>query len=413
MLWTFLGMAMALYHLGERDDRRRRVLNEASLGTFVPTAASPRKRRSGKGWLGKSKNYGDAEFLDEQPRVTDLVPMRLLPIAAWFCGACGCVAGLESLYAGVPQIASAAGQHRIAAFDLAARGSLATWFSSLLLLLATLAAILVYAIRRHKSDDYHGRYRIWIWAAFCWTLMSVDEVANLHEAFRDVMVRFCGTPLVGDGSVWWVIFGFFLFGAVGLRLLVDMWPCRASCAALILASLSYALATGCHFGLVVAGEGSRQVMVAAGAKMAGHLLLLLAIVLHGRHVILDAQGLILQESPKPKRKPAKRTEDDSSSSDSSEVTVHPPHGKVPEPALPPTTQPAAPARTTTPSAASSTSGGVATLAKPAAAASAASAAANAGQRKLSKEERRALKKKLGQMKKQRDGGEGDDDDEDE
>jgi uncharacterized membrane protein len=211
-----------------------------------------------------------------------------------------------------------------------------------------------------------------------------------------------------------VILGFFLFGAVGLRLLVDMWPCRASCVALILASLSYALATACHFGLMVAGEGSRQVMVAAGAKMAGHLLLLLATVLHGRHVILDAQGLISQEPPKPKRKPAKRAEADSSSSDNGDVTVHPAHGKVPEPALPPTTQPAASARTTTPSAtASSTSGGVATLAKPAVAASPAPAAANAGPRKLSKEERRALKKKLGQMKKQPDGGQDGDDDADE
>ena len=210
----------------------------------------------------------------------------------------------------MPEIASGAGPCRIAAFDLAAKGSLATWFSSLLLLLATLAATLVYTIRRHKNDDYHGRYRVWTWAAFCWTLMSVDEVSNLHEAFRDLMVRFCGTPLLGDGSVWWLILGFFLFGSVGLRLLVDMRCCRVSCAMLVLAGLCYALAAGCHFGLVVAGEGAQQVMIAAGAKMTGsHLLLLLAIVLYGRHVILDAQGLISQEQPRPRRKSAQRTEE--------------------------------------------------------------------------------------------------------
>ena len=411
---------MALYHLGQRDDRRRRVLNETSLGTLVPAAPKPRKRRAGKGWLGKSKNYGDAAFLDEQPRVTDLVPTRLLPIVAWFSGAMGCVAGLEVLYAQMPEIASATGQHRIAAFDLAAKGSLATWFSSLLLLLATLAAILVYTIRRHKNDDYHGRYRIWIWAAFCWTLLSVDEVANLHEAFRDVMVRFCGTPLVGDGSVWWLILGLFLFGSVGLRLLVDMWRCRASCSAMVLASLCYALAATCHFGLVVAGDGTRQVMIAAGAKMAGHLLLLLAIALHGRHVILDAQGLISQEQPKPKKKSAKQAEEGSASSDDDDdddLTIHPPHGGVPKPAMPLAPQPATSA--TAPSASPSTSG-VAAGANGGSAMSPSGqagsvpppAAANAGQRKLSKEERRALKKKLLQMKKQRGGGQdGDDADE--
>jgi hypothetical protein len=400
---------MALYHLGQRDDRRRRVLNESSLGALVPAAPKPRKRRTGKGWLGKSKNYGDATFLDEQPRITDLVPTRLLPIVAWFSVAFGCVVGLEALYVGMPQIGSANGAVRIAAFDLAAKGSLATWFSSLLLLLATLAAILVYTIRRHKNDDYHGRYRIWLWAAFCWTLLSVNEVANLHEAFRDLMVRFCGTPLLGDGSVWWLIVGLFLFGSVGLRLLVDMWRCRASCSAMVLASLCYALAATCHFGLVVAGDGTRQVMIAAGAKMAGHLLLLLAIALHGRHVILDAQGLIFEAQPKPKKKPAKQIEDDSSSSDDEGPKIHPPHGGVPKPAMPLAPHPAAPFAT--PSAGLAVSGGTATLARPAAAGSPPPATANSGQRKLSKEERRALKKKLMQMKKQRGGGQ-DSDDED-
>jgi hypothetical protein len=397
---------MALYHLGQRDDRRRRVLNETSLGTLAPAASKPRKRRTAKGWLGKSKNYGDAEFLDEQARVTDLVPTRLLPIVAWFSVAFGCVAGLEALYAEMPQIASATGEGHIAAFDLAAKGSLATWFSSLLLLLATLAAILVYTIRRHKNDDYHGRYRIWIWAAFCWTLLSVDEVSNLHEAVRDLMVRFCGTPLLGDGSVWWLILGFFLFGSVGLRLLVDMRYCRASCAALVLASLCYAMAACCHFGLVVAGDGSRQVMIAAGAKMAGHLLLLLAIALHGRHVILDAQGLISQGPLRPKRKSAKQPEDGSSSSDCDDLKIHPPHGGVPKPAMPLASQPAAPLATT--SAGPSTSGGAQALARPVAAGGPPPAAANGGQRKLSKEERRALKKRLLQMKRQREGGQGGD-----
>ena len=399
---------MALYQLGQRDDRRRRVLNETSAGTLAAAAPKLRKRRAAKGWLGKSKNYGDAAFLDEQPRVTDLLPVRMLPIIACFSAAFACLAGLDLLYVGVPQLALPSGQRRIAAFDLASSGSLATWFSSLLMFLAALAAFLVFTIRRHKNDDYHGRYRIWVWAAFCWTLMSIDEVSNLHEAFRDLMVRFCGTPLLGDGSVWWLILGLFLFGSVALRLLVDMRYCRSSCAAMVLAGLCYAMAAACHFGLVVAGEGERQVMVAAGAKMAGHLLLLLAIALHGRHVILDAQGLISQEPPKPKRKPAKQPEDGSSSSDD-DLKIHPPHGGVPKPAMPLTPQPAAPLATTS---AGPSTAGVAAGANGSSAVSPGGhagrvpppAAANAGQRKLTKEERRALKKKLLQMKKQREGG---------
>ena len=304
LCWCILSCGgMAIYHFGQRDDRRRRVLSETSLGGGPP-AATPRKRRSSKGWLGKSKNYGDAEFLDQQPRLTDLMPTRILPIAAWFALGLVCLMGLNVVHTGVAGVASPGGLRRIVAFDLAAQGSLATWFSSLLLLLAALAAIVVYTIRRHKNDDYRGRYRIWGWAAFCWTLMSVVEVSHLHEAFRDLMVGLCGTPLLGDGSVWWLILGLFLFGSVGLRLLVDMHGCRWAFTAMLLAGLCYALALSTHFGVVVAGE--EQVLVVANAKMAGHLLLLLAIVLYGRHVILDAQGLITREEAQPKKKPAKK-----------------------------------------------------------------------------------------------------------
>ena len=75
----------------------------------------------------------------------------------------------------------------VAAFDLGGKGSLAAWFSSLMLLAASLVAVLVYTVRRHRMDDYRGRYRVWLWAALCWFLMATDAAASLHEGFRDLM----------------------------------------------------------------------------------------------------------------------------------------------------------------------------------------------------------------------------------
>ena len=106
---------------------------------------------------------------------------------------------------------------RLAMFDLPAAGSLGTWFSSLLLLAATMVALVVYGIRRHKTDDYHGRYRIWLWAALGMLLTATDVAANLHEGFRDLMTAATGTRLLGDGSVWWAIPAIFLLGAIGSR----------------------------------------------------------------------------------------------------------------------------------------------------------------------------------------------------
>ena len=118
---------------------------------------------------------------------------------------------------------------------MGAKGSLAGWFSSLVLLAASLVAVVVYTVRRHRMDDYHGRYRIWLWAAMCWFLLATDLSASLHEGFRDLMILLTGARLMGDGSIWWVIGYGLLLGSIGSRLLIDMWTCRLSSAAMVLA----------------------------------------------------------------------------------------------------------------------------------------------------------------------------------
>ena len=62
---------------GHRDDRRRRLLAEdlaASTAAEPVAAFSPQNRPP----LHKSENYGDAEFLETQSRLTDLIPRRLV-----------------------------------------------------------------------------------------------------------------------------------------------------------------------------------------------------------------------------------------------------------------------------------------------------------------------------------------------
>src|SRR3972149_7935264 len=66
---------------GQRDGRRRRVLSDTLSGTVAAAGAfSPPRRHP---WAGataavrKSEHYGDAAFMDEQPRLSDLVPLRL------------------------------------------------------------------------------------------------------------------------------------------------------------------------------------------------------------------------------------------------------------------------------------------------------------------------------------------------
>ena len=232
--------------------------------------------------------------MDEQARLTDLVPQKLPKILALFIVGLLVVAGLEMLYAWMPELAPMTTDGRVAAFDLDGEGSLAVWFSSATFLLAAFTAVVVYTVRRHKTDDYHGHYRVWLWAAMCWLILSVDETASLHEGFKEMMTQVTGTRLLGDGSMWWVIAYFFLLGAVGTRLVVDMRSCRLSTASMGMVAVCYCLAILAQLGWILPESGARGVMVEEGAEMTGNLFLLLAMVLHARYVVLDAEGLLPQ-----------------------------------------------------------------------------------------------------------------------
>jgi len=376
---------------GQRDERRRRVLSD-TLSSSVATPLVYSRPQRGP-WEGetrtprRSKNYGDAAFMDEQPRLTDLVATRLRVFFVVLLAGLAVVAGLEGLYMWMPRLAPATTDGRIAAFDLDGEGSLAVWFSSITLALAGLTAILVFTIRRHRTDDYPGRYRVWLWAAACWFLLSIDETSSLHEGFKEMMVLVTGTRVFGDGSIWWVAPYFFLLGAVGTRLLVDMRECWLSTAALVATAACYAVAVVAQLGWILPEAGAKGVMVEEGAEMVGNLMLLLAMGLHARHVILDAKGLLRWQ-----KKLAGDTLDREAVEEERElllgnrsVTVHPPHG-VPRPAA----RPAAPSWpepvvSMVPAASSS---------EPAASSAGTFKPDTLDRRKLTKAERKAMRKRL-------------------
>ncbi len=317
--------------------------------------------------------------MDDQPRVIDLVPTRLAVFLVPLVAGVAIIAGLEGLHAWMPHLSRFTTNGRVAAFDLDGRGSLAVWFSSMALAAASLVAVLVYSIRRHKVDDYRGRYRIWLWAALCCMVMSLDKTAGLHEGFKEMMALVSGTRVFGDGSIWWIVPYFFLLGAIGTRLLVDMRRCVLSSTVLVGTAVCYGVGVASRFGWLVPVGSEHAVMLKGGAEMFGDLLLVLAMGLHARYVTLDAQGLIL-----PPRRRTRRVVDEADEEMGLEIKVHPPHG-IPRPATVPVQQPRTFVNAT-----------------PVAAAPAPAPAASAPvQRKLTKEERKALKRRLDKMRKER------------
>jgi hypothetical protein len=332
---------MLFLRTGRTDQRRRRVLHDALLANSLALGTGLTRRRNSRYdhglYVGKSQNYGDAMVLESQTRLTDLVPMHPILLVVVFIAGFGVIALLEGLYLWTWQTGRGIG--RIAALDLADRGSLATWFSSLTLALAAATAVLVFTVRRHRLDDYRGHYRIWLWSAACWLLMSVDATANLHDGFGEIMVWLTGTRLFGESCMWWLTVCGFVIAAVSLRLLVDMRHCWPSAAALVATAACYAVCLGFHFRCIPihalkwppVDEAVRAVVIDKAALLCGNFLLLMAMIWHARYVVLDAEGLL------PRRRRARGrlanevyvvNDGDLMTGGSGTVTVHPPHGLV-------------------------------------------------------------------------------------
>jgi len=315
---------------GQRDDRHRRLLTDelSNPGDWPACPDWPEADQP----VQKTEHYGDADFLEQQLRLFDLIPRRMVSVVVLLIVASGVLAGLEASYLWMIDRVTHGGI-RVAALDLAAKGSLGCWFSSLLLVAASVAAILVYSVRRHRTDDYQGRYRIWLPAAAGCFLLATDQATGLREAFRDLMVMLTGTSLKGDGSLWWVIFYALVFGAVGSRLLMDMRPSLPSMGFLFTAAIAHTLVVVERLGGILP-EDSHRVMYLTVGETLGNLSLLAAVTVYARHVILDAEGSLLCRDDPPEEveltSQADEADDEEDSSDSRWMKIDSPHG-VPQP----------------------------------------------------------------------------------
>jgi hypothetical protein len=365
-------------------DRRRRLLTD--------DLSSPDDRPGCSAWPEedlpppKSEHYGDAAFLEHQPRLLDLIPRGLISPTLLAFAALAVLVGLEASYAWMLGRVVRGGAV-VAALDLAVKGSLGCWFSSLLLSAAAVTAYLVYSVRRNRIDDYQGRYRVWLWAAIWWFVMATDQAASLREAFRDLMITSTGTPLLGDGTLWWVIVHALVLGAIGSRLLIDMRPSRLSIAALLAAAIAEAIAVADRLNWIALPDSMNEVMLRVGAEMLGNLLLLTAMIVYARYVVRDAQGLLPRSQPQADEDETEQGTADAAESPSSTgktwVKIDPPHAS-PQPTFQREAMPQAESHVSTSSPASA-------------------AASPPINRKLTKGERKALHERLLRERQQRSG----------
>ncbi|MGD9645734.1 MAG: hypothetical protein AB7U73_08480 [Pirellulales bacterium] len=305
------------------DERRRRLLADEASGVrdtkkgdagSEPATTPPVAVRKAR----RTRRYGDPSFADGHLRVTDLVPRHYMALSLWFVAGALAIAGIEALYYFMPRMTA---DGHVPAFDLAGHGHLGNWLGSSVLLVSSLVSLLVYSIRRHKADDYNGRYRIWLWAAAVWLVMSIDETAGLHHGFQGLMTGLTGTHIAGDGALWWMLpYGLILL-AVGGRLTFEILACRGATAFYVLAGLMLGAAVAVHLEAIPYPLPAEYlVMLEEGLELTGDWFLLVSLALFARFTILEAEGGLQQRAAKAKRSKhkgeARRSHDsDESSSD--------------------------------------------------------------------------------------------------
>jgi hypothetical protein len=205
-----------------------------------------------------------------------------------------------------------------AAFDPQAGMPVQVWLAELALLAAMVVAGSVRFMRRHRRDDYNGRFRAWGWLASLMGVAAFAGAVPLGPLVASLLSDATGITLGPNGIGWW------LGGAAVAFALVVPWavlPLRERGATLswmivaltawsVAAAMPWAMATPAGAGWF--GGEVRGLAVAQTAWVAGAALLLVAILAAARSVIREVRGQCaapVARRPKPKSAAAQSADD--------------------------------------------------------------------------------------------------------
>jgi hypothetical protein len=296
-----VGIGSTMVNFPGRNDRRRRILKEEVLAASSARASNRSGDRDDTN--NNAPRYTDAAGVENHPQITDFVPRRYSTIAMLGLFGIAASAATAALHYFVLPIAAARGLQSAAAIDLAGRSNVAAWLSAIVLFMGSAFCVLTYSLRRHRIDDYRGRYRVWLSAALACLMLSANSVIGLHQALADSLSQVTGWSILQGGAIWWAVAGLPL-AWIFVRVLLDVRECRIAAATMIGAGVCYGVSAASYFDYGPAVEpGIRPILVAAPLLL-GHWLAFTAIVANARFVVLDAQGLVKvrrRTQAKPKR----------------------------------------------------------------------------------------------------------------
>ena len=297
---SFFWLLMQFRQNGQRDDRRRRVLRDELL-TSPP--ATDNQGQGSHGQAGDSKTatrgYSTAVAVESQPPISCLIATRPWTLSVLLLAGLAVITGLQAAYANIFH-GTAVRPDVTIALDVAARGSLAAWFSSVLLAMAAINSVLVYWLRSHKLDDYRGRYRVWLWAALGLLLASVDAGTGLHSVVAHLLADRFNTAWLQNPTANGVVILWLVLGSLGVRLGVEIWSSQLARLGLLVAGIGYLLVSLMQLEVIAIDSVMLTAMAKSTTLLLAHLTAAMTIAAYCRYVHLESQGTLKARRPRRK-----------------------------------------------------------------------------------------------------------------
>lgn len=256
-------------------------------------------------------DYAPEALPERQPALATLLPTGLGRLDA-------CIAGIVTLltavlaagfctgsFAWLARVAGPRFTHSVAALqacvDPLAASSLAGWVAQMLLVGSAAVAVVVRFMRRHRRDDFSGRYRAWGWLASLLVAASCAAQVPVGRAVGVIIADATGITLGPSGYGWWVSIAATLLVGVSLWAVLPLHERLATALWLTAGLVAWGVAAAVTW---LGASAGLPAGVGLAAWVTGSGLVAIAMLVAARSVIREVRGEAGGGRVKPKVMPA-------------------------------------------------------------------------------------------------------------
>jgi hypothetical protein len=278
-----------------RRDQRRRLVASWNRSDSTPDVSDPSPPAT-----GRVAAYDEAAHPERHPGLASRLPTSLgglvLSAGAILAGM-GMAIGLavsgplfgRNLLEGGGRFSGTVAVVRQAVHP-ASPVPLHTWLAVLTLFAASAVAGSIKHMRRHRRDDYKGRFRAWGWLAMIFTLSAWSAIMPLGTLVAKLLSEATGIALGPGGIAWW-----YAMAAFGLMIVMPwaVLPLRermGTATWTIAAMLAWSAAAAMPWAQAWVGAADRGEIIAGAAWAGGAAFLLVAMLTAARGVIREVRG---------------------------------------------------------------------------------------------------------------------------